>query len=124
MNGRFLLDTNAVIGLLSGNAALLQLLKGAKWIGISVIVELEFLSFPQLSDSDAKLFAQFKSRVETISLDSTNEDLLQNIVRIRQKSKIKLPDAIIAATAMNENAALVSNDVSFNRIDHLILLTF
>ncbi|MAT54969.1 MAG: twitching motility protein PilT [Saprospirales bacterium] len=124
MNGRFLLDTNAVIGLLSGNAALLQLLKGAKWIGISVIVELEFLSFPQLSDSDAKLFAQFKSRVETISLDSTNEDLLQNIVRIRQKSKIKLPDAIIAATAMNENAALVSNDVSFNRIDHLNLLTF
>ena len=102
----------------------MQLLKGAKWIGISVIVELEFLSFPQLSDSDAKLFAQFKSRVETISLDSTNEDLLQNIVRIRQKSKIKLPDAIIAATAMNENAALVSNDVSFNRIDHLNLLTF
>ncbi len=124
MNGRFLLDTNAVIGLLSGNAALLQLLKGAKWIGISVIVELEFLSFPQLSDSDAKLFAQFKSRVDSISLDSTNEDLLQNIVRIRQKSKIKLPDAIIAATAMNENAALVSNDVSFNRIDHLNLLTF
>ena len=124
MNGRFLLDTNAVIGLLSGNAALLQLLKGAKWIGISVIVELEFLSFPQLSDSDAELFAQFKSRVETISLDSTNEDLLKNIVRIRKKSKIKLPDAIIAATAMNENAALVSNDVSFNRIDHLNLKTF
>ena len=103
---------------------MLQLLKGAKWIGISVIVELEFLSFPQLSDSDAKLFSQFKNRVETISLDSTNEDLLQNIVRIRQKSKIKLPDAIIAATAMNENAALVSNDVSFNRIDHLNLQTF
>ena len=103
---------------------MLQLLKGAKWIGISVIVELEFLSFPQLSDSDAELFAQFKSRVETISLDSTNEDLLKNIVRIRKKSKIKLPDAIIAATAMNENAALVSNDVSFNRIDHLNLKTF
>lgn len=63
MNGRYVLDTNAVIALLNGDAALLQLLNQATWIGISVIVELEFLSFPKLSAHDAALFQQFRRRL-------------------------------------------------------------
>lgn len=42
---RYLLDTNAIIALLSGNAALLNLLQNPQWVGISVIAEIEFLSF-------------------------------------------------------------------------------
>jgi hypothetical protein len=42
MNGkRYLLDTNAVISLLSGNQALASRLEEAAWVGISVVSQLE-----------------------------------------------------------------------------------
>ncbi len=56
MNGRFLLDTNAVIALLNGIPSLFQTLQSANWIGISIITELEFLSFSGLSTHDEILF--------------------------------------------------------------------
>lgn len=124
MNGRFLLDTNAVIGLLGGHTGLVQMLQGAAWVGIPVIVELEFLSFPNLSASDAALFAQFKNRVETTSLDAANTVLLQQIIQIRQGYNLKLPDAIIAATALQQQATLLSNDAMFKRVTGLSLQTF
>ncbi len=43
MNGRYLLDTNAVVALLKGHPDLLRLLSAATWVGISVVTELEFL---------------------------------------------------------------------------------
>lgn len=124
MNGRFLLDTNAVIGLLGGNTGLVQMLQSAVWVGILVIVELEFLSFPNLSTSDAALFAQFKNRVETTSLDAADTALLQQIIQIRQGYNLKLPDAIIAATALLQKATLLSNDAMFKRVAGLGLQTF
>ena len=42
---RYLLDTNAIVALLQGNAQLVQLLQNADWIGISVISQIEFLAF-------------------------------------------------------------------------------
>ncbi len=44
-------------------------------------------------------------------------------VEIRKLYKIKLPDAIIAATAMTNNLILLSRNVSdFNQIDGLNLI--
>ncbi|TAK42192.1 MAG: type II toxin-antitoxin system VapC family toxin [Saprospiraceae bacterium] len=124
MNGKFLLDTNAVIGLLGGDAGLVQLLQSAVWVGVPVIVELEFLSFPNLSSSDEVLFAQFKNRVEIISLDAADTALLQQIIQLRRGFNLKLPDTIIAATALQRQAALLSNDAVFRRISSLSLQTF
>lgn len=124
MNGRFLLDTNAVVALLGGHEDLLQLLQNAAWVGIPVIVELEFLSFSGLSDTDKALFATFKNRVEVISLDASDSDMLQEIIRIRQNFNVKLPDAIIAANAIQQQATLLSNDFIFKRVSDLSLQTF
>lgn len=124
MNGRFLLDTNAVIALLGGHAGLVQLLQNAVWVGVPIIVELEFLSFPNLSASDEELFAQFKNRVEIISLDATDTGLLQQIIHIRRSSNVKLPDAIIAAIAIQQQVTLLSNDAVFHRVADLSFQTF
>lgn len=43
---RLLLDTNAIIQLLAGNAELIAIVEKAHFISTSVICELEFLSFP------------------------------------------------------------------------------
>ena len=103
-----------MIALLGGHAGLVQLLQSATWVGIPVIVELEFLFFSNLSDADKALFAIFKSRVEVISLDATDTDMLQEIVQMRQNFNIKLPDAIIAASAVRQGATLLSNDAISN----------
>lgn len=124
MNGRYLLDTNAVISLLRGHSGLVALLQDAEWVGIPVIVELEFLSFPNLSVSDKALFKRFKSRVEVISLDASDSSLLEEIIRIRQSFKVKLPDAIISASAIQQQATLLSNDNIFHRVSNLSLNIF
>ncbi len=76
MNGKFLLDTNAVVALLGGNASLALILQDASWIGISVITELEVLSFSNLTAQDEALFLQFKSRVQIVDLQTSRHTLL------------------------------------------------
>ena len=124
MNGKYLLDTNAVVGLLRGNTSLIQILQKATWVGISVITELEFLSFPELVTQDELLFQQFKSRVEVVDLQSSDMKMISRIIEIRRSAKVKLPDAIIAATALENDATLVSQDMGFSRVDMLSVQGF
>jgi hypothetical protein len=124
MNGRFLLDTNAVVSLLKGNASLIQTLQAATWVGMSVITELEFLSFPGLAEQDESLFQQFKSRVEIIDLQSSDSKLLTCIIEIRRSAKVKLPDAIIAAMAIDNDATLLSQDAGFSKVAVLSVQSF
>jgi predicted nucleic acid-binding protein len=124
MNGKFLLDTNGVIALLGGNANLAVRLQSANWVGITVITELEFLSFSNLSQADIALFQQFKNRVEVINLDTNDQLLIQSVCKIRQTYHLKLPDAIIAASAFHHQATLVTNDAIFSRVIGLPLQNF
>ncbi|MEM7760989.1 MAG: type II toxin-antitoxin system VapC family toxin [Cyanobacteria bacterium P01_A01_bin.40] len=107
---RYLLDTNAIIALLQGDSNLIQLLKNAKWIGISIISQLEFLAFSGLEEDDIKLFQQFLGEIEVCDLFSENEFLINHIISLRQRYRLKLPDAIITATANEKSATLVTRD--------------
>jgi tRNA(fMet)-specific endonuclease VapC len=124
MNGKLLLDTNAVIALLNGDAKLQKACGHATWIGISIITELEFLSFSKISANDVALFQKFKSRIKVIDLMSSDTTMLNEIIDLRSSYNIKLPDAIVAAAAMSNNADLVTNDSIFNRVPTLTLLKF
>jgi predicted nucleic acid-binding protein len=121
MNGnkRFLMDTNAIIAFLQGDFAITSFVHNADWIGISVINEIEFLAFKNLSDRDKAIFKAFKHRIHTIDILSENQDFIQKIIEIRQKYKLKLPDAIVAASAISENVTLLSKDSEFEIIDEL-----
>ncbi len=127
MNGkpiRYLLDTNAVVALLQGHTGLAQQLLDAEWVGISIITQLEFLAFPALSTSDAEHFQHFAQRVNVIGLTPYAATYLQTIVRIRQQYRLKLPDAIIAATALEYAATLVTADQQLHVIPELGILDF
>lgn len=124
MNGRYFLDTNAIIALLQGNDNLISLLHNATWVGALVISELEFFAFPDMTPNDEILFSILKNRIDIVSLDSANTSLLLKIIQIRRTKQIKLPDAIIAASAVQSNSALVSNDGIFRNFSNLELITF
>ena len=123
MTGRYLLDTNAVISLLQGNSKLTQILSKASWVAISIITELEFLGFPNVTEADKQLFTSFKQKVIVLSLDASNESLTNTIVHLRQSKTLKLPDAIIASKALQQNAALVTADTAFAKVPDLRIIT-
>lgn len=127
MNGktnRYLLDTNAVVALLQGHTGLAQRLLDAQWVGISIITQLEFLAFPALSANDADYFQHFAQRVNVIGLMPYAATYLQTIVWVRQQYRLKLPDAIIAATALEYSATLVTADQQLQVVPELAVLDF
>ena len=107
---RYLLDTNALVALLQGHDGLLALTGQAQWLGVSVINVLEFLGFDGLTNADRDLFAVFLSRVEVVDLAYENKTLMALIAGIRKRKAVKLPDAIIAASAVLSQAILMTND--------------
>jgi predicted nucleic acid-binding protein len=117
---RCLLDTNAIVALLQGDVRLIQLLRQAEWIGISVISRIEFLAFSGLTEADRQLFQYFLQRVEVLGLAADDSALIEKIIAVRQQHLLKLPDAVIAAMAMQKNAALVTADREFAKATDLL----
>ncbi|MFN2457954.1 MAG: PIN domain-containing protein [Chitinophagaceae bacterium] len=116
MNGiKFFLDTNAIIALLNGNTTIEQNLSEALWIGTSAICVLEFLSFRSLLKEDKIIFDIFLKRIEVIEVPE-EIPTLKKIASFIQDTRLKLPDAIIAAQAIQNNTVLISKDHHFNRI--------
>jgi len=113
---RYLLDTNALVSLLQGHDGLLALTRQAEWLGVSVINVLEFLGFDGLTDADRDLFAALLSRVEIVDLVYRNNDLMTLIADIRMRKTVKLPDAIVAASAVLSQAILVTNDAQLLKL--------
>jgi tRNA(fMet)-specific endonuclease VapC len=107
---RYYLDTNAIVQLLAGNRELLELLNQATYVATSVICELEYLAFPNLADEDKELFEQFKPQVDVTDLWSGDVQLKEKIFALRLEKKLKLPDAIIAASAMQNDCILLTAD--------------
>ena len=121
---RFLLDTNAIVALLRAEHGLTERLREATWVGISVISKIEFLAFAGLGEADRACFDQFLRRVEVIGLDGQDAELIDAVIEMRRSYRLKMPDAIIAATAVREAATLLSADLVFSRVAELDLEGF
>lgn len=107
---RYLLDTNALIALLQGNRELVGLTQAADWLGVSVINVLEFLGFDGLTEQDRLLLEQFLLRVTVVDITHNNAVLMAQIAVIRQRKTLKLPDAIVMASAVLYDATVITND--------------
>ena len=118
---RYLLDTNALVSLLAGNHHLAQRLESSAYVGISIISYLEFLAFDGLSENDRACFFQFCKRVEVVSLAIDEQELLEEALKLRNNHRLKLPDAIIGATALHRKAVLITNDSHFHNIPRLTI---
>jgi predicted nucleic acid-binding protein len=123
MNGNsYLLDTNILIYLSSGDTTVAEFLEN-KNIFISFITELELLSFSQLH-----LKPEEQKKIKSLILDATVVDISQEIKKItidlKTTSNLKLPDAIIAATAKAFNLPLFTADKHFQQIKTIDILLY
>ncbi|MBQ3643186.1 MAG: type II toxin-antitoxin system VapC family toxin [Candidatus Riflebacteria bacterium] len=117
MNGiNYILDTNAIIYLLSGNSVMKQYLSSS--FALSVISKLELLSFTEIDEKEENVIKSFISECTILNINSNIEDIT---IKLRKKYKIKLPDAIIAATSIDYNVPLITADRGFSKIQELKL---
>ena len=121
---RYVLDTNAIVALLQGNIQLIGLLKDAEGLGVSVISQIEFLVFPGLTQDERQIFEQFLQRVEVLGLVAIDAVLIEKIIEIRQQHRLKLPDAVIAAMAIQNSASLVTADREFAKVTILTVINW
>jgi predicted nucleic acid-binding protein len=119
MNGiSLLVDTNVLIDLSEGRRQISKYVQG-NHIHISIITEIELLGWPGISNVQKTFF-------KNLIADCTVVDLSQNIkemtIGLKQRHKIKLPDAVIAATATFLDIPLLTRDAGFEKIKSLNLL--
>jgi len=120
MGQKYLIDTNVLIDAqmnrLSNNGlAFLAKAIDENFI-ISFITQIEYLGYKDISkDSE-----EFISLAEVIE---TDKQIIQICIDLRKNYKIKLPDALIASTALARNLILVtSNENDFASIQNLSVI--
>lgn len=115
-----LLDTNAIIAVLDGHSIAKEIINN-NILHISFITELEALSYQKLSASDRNLIQSFLSDCILLEL---NPEIKKNTIDFRIAYKLKLPDAIIAATANYYQLPLVSADKVFSKVKEIEIIRF
>ena len=102
MSGKYLLDTNAIIYAIDRKLKL-----PANHYAVSVITEMELLSWPSLTGEDEATLKSVLMKLAVIQLDRSVQE---RAIRIRRTTSLKLPDSIISATAINGEYVLVTDD--------------
>jgi len=116
----YLLDTNIVLYLLAGDKRLADILNN-QIINISFITELELLGYKDLNHDSLEIINKFISECTVFDI---NKEIKNNAVLFRKKYNLKLPDAIVAATAKYINCPLITADKDFGKIKDTIIILY
>ncbi len=120
---KYLIDTNITIyyfgSILSESSiAFLETVFKGKYY-LSVINRIELLGFSNLTDNEYNAFETYVNNSSMLELD---EAVIIETIRIRREYRVKLPDAIIAATCLMNGCLLVTNNKKdFDKIKGLKL---
>ena len=124
MGKRYLLDSNVVIDYIAG----LYSDKATQWlnrlideeINVSIITKIEVLSFDPDKDDNYPILFEF---FEASKIFELSDNIVSKTIQIRQKQKIKLPDAVIASSALVNGLILVTrNSKDFKTIPDLEII--
>jgi len=83
---------------------------------VSVITKIEILGYNGIAEEEKRML-EFLGYADIISL---SEEIVEKTISIRKITRIKTPDAIIAATALISDITLITNNMTdFKRIPGL-----
>lgn len=109
MNGKALIDSNIIIYWAKGLLPNTSWLQNFESVAVSVVSYMEVLGFPFSNENEKLLLETFFSQIEIIDL---SPKIVEQVITIKQANRIKLPDAIIVATALVHDCSLVTRNIS------------
>lgn len=117
----FIADTNFLIYVHEGQEFVRHFLDYS--FGVSFVTELELLGHPGLTKTEEKAL---KAIIKDCVYLDWNQQIKEQTIELRKKYAIKLPDALIASTAIVTKTPLISSDKGFEKIIEmdLVLLDF
>ncbi len=111
-------DTNPLIYLLDGNEEVASFLNG-KYVWVSVISELELYGKKGMTRSEILMI---NNLIESCFVAELNPYIKTKTKELLQEYHVRLPDAIIAATALYMGLPLFTSDVGFQKINGLQII--
>lgn len=109
MNGKHVLDTNTLIYHFQGLKPWTDFIGGLRPVNVlvSVITRMELLAWNDLTSEGER---KVRSFLDTLNIASLSSAIETEAILLRRKARLKLPDAIVAATAVVFDAVLATND--------------
>jgi len=117
---RLVVDTNIILYFLKGDPEVVEMIAD-KDIIISVITELELLSFPKITLESEKAI---KGLLNNFLIINLTQEIKELTIEFRKKYKLKLPDSIIAASAYYHKTPLLTSDKAFQKLDELNIIIY
>jgi predicted nucleic acid-binding protein len=117
---KIFIDTNIAIYLLDGDTSLAEILN-QKQLYLSFITQLELLGYHGLTKQQEQ---QIEYMLENSVVIDINNKIKQEVIKLRRNYHIKLPDCIVAATAIYLDLPLITADKGFNKIEELNLMLY
>ena len=123
MEQRYLIDTNAVIDYLGNKLSA----EGMEFMNpiidivpcISVMTKIEVLGF----NAPVEHYQLLKDFIDDSNVIELNDDVVNKCIEIRKSHKIKLPDAIIASSALVYELAIITRNTSdFKNIEGIQII--
>jgi predicted nucleic acid-binding protein len=106
-----------VIGLLKQQAAAIALIETHQFdlskAAVSQITRMELLGFPNLAPEEEAAILDLLSNCRVLLIDEAVE---RQAIRLRRTSHCKLPDAIVAATALVHRLTLLTLDQRLEKL--------
>ena len=115
---KLLVDTNVFIRLFEGDTGVAEYLQG-KHVFVSFITEMEHLGFHGISETDKQFY---RTVLNDCSLVELSQPVKERTISLKQQHKIRLPDAIIAATASYLGIPLLTFDKGFSKVSEIDVL--
>jgi predicted nucleic acid-binding protein len=113
--GLILVDTNIVIYAIKGLKQVEPYLEEYDF-SISEITIIELLGVKEIDDFTLSIRKRF---VNSCSIFPFNSIIRENVIRLKQQYALKIPDAIIAASALHYDIPFLTADKEFKKIKEL-----
>lgn len=108
-----LLDTNIVLYFLGGRLA--DHLPSGQYF-VSIITEIELLSYPSLNPDEEVKIRDLLADITVVEVEGNIKELA---ITFCKNYKLRLPDAVIAATAKSLDATLLTNDIKLSNLTEI-----
>ena len=88
---------------------------------LSFITQLELLGYQGLTEEQEQ---QIEYMLEDCVIIDVNNKIKQEVIKLKKNYTIKLPDCLVAATAIYMDLPLITSDKGFNKIEELNLMLY